>query len=301
MHKALETMIATVKTQILESLNGENQFYCKEWVPGVGRDQLPINGISDRPYGSFFNALNLILTAHKKDFHSHRWVTFKQARQYDNTVRKGEKGTYVIGWFERKSKDNEEEDSKDSKNLYPKVFTVFNEDQLKKPLPRPSFPNTPVTKHIKDTLALVDAVGVKYEMNRSDKCCYMPTLDKIELVPTFQFVNESLACSTIIHELCHATGHETRLDRNMRFGFDSDEYAVEEGIAETSAMLVAMTMGLPFIPNHSATYIASWIKQKPESLDDILMQSSKVLSFIQSAAKKADWRNEKECLSQSCA
>ena len=63
------------------------------------------------------------------------------------------------------------------------------------------------------------------------------------------------------HELCHWTGHETRLGRDFKNAFGSKDYAFEELVAEIGAAFVGARLGIvgEHIDNHAA-YLASWLK-----------------------------------------
>jgi antirestriction protein ArdC len=66
-----------------------------------------------------------------------------------------------------------------------------------------------------------------------------------------------------LHELAHWTGHSSRLNRiittKVRFG--SDDYAMEELIAELTAAFLCAELGVSSSPRQDhANYIASWLK-----------------------------------------
>jgi antirestriction protein ArdC len=63
----------------------------------------------------------------------------------------------------------------------------------------------------------------------------------------------------VLHELAHASGYSTRLNRDLSGGFGSVLYAKEEFRAELTSVAVGSMIGLPCdIPNH-ASYLESWI------------------------------------------
>lgn len=68
---------------------------------------------------------------------------------------------------------------------------------------------------------------------------------------------------TLLHELGHWTGHETRLNRQFgRFG--DDAYAREELRAEWSSAMVSAELGIPTTTENHAAYLASWVKRLKE-------------------------------------
>jgi antirestriction protein ArdC len=65
--------------------------------------------------------------------------------------------------------------------------------------------------------------------------------------------------TVLLHELAHASGHKTRLNRDLSGGFGSASYSKEELRADITSCMVGSIIGLPCdIPNH-ASYIQSWI------------------------------------------
>ncbi len=66
--------------------------------------------------------------------------------------------------------------------------------------------------------------------------------------------------STIVHELCHWTGAEKRLNRALRNRFGNQEYAAEELIAEIGAAFGCAALGISseLAPDHTQ-YVANWL------------------------------------------
>ena len=66
--------------------------------------------------------------------------------------------------------------------------------------------------------------------------------------------------NTILHELCHWSGGEGRLNRGLHNHFGSHDYAREELRAEISSAMVAAELNLPDhdLPN-TAAYVADWL------------------------------------------
>lgn len=101
-----------------------------------------------------------------------------------------------------------------------------------------------------------------------------PLLRIILLFPPEQFVDGEAFATNTLHECAHATGAESRLNRDMKHAFGSPEYAKEELIAELSAAVIASQHGLSkHIKNDSAQYLKSWLgslKEGPEFLKTVL-------------------------------
>ena len=115
------------------------------------------------------------------------------------------------------------------------------------------------------------------------KAYYVPSRDEIHLPNRRTFSSLSGFWGTAMHELAHWTGHESRLNRDMRHSFGSQKYAREELIAEVSSWLLAVTLGTPHEPQNSASYLASWVrdfKDKPRELYSAISQAQKVVDYL---------------------
>lgn len=110
---------------------------------------------------------------------------------------------------------------------------------------------------------------------------YRPSDDKINMPKPEAFVSEQEYYSTLFHEMTHATGHASRLNRlSETAGFGSKDYSKEELVAEMGA---AMLCGIAGIENktidNSASYINSWLK--------VLRSDKKLLVSAGGQAQKA--------------
>ena len=92
-----------------------------------------------------------------------------------------------------------------------------------------------------------------------------------------QFKGEQEWFGTVAHEFCHATMHESRLNRET--GDDMKGYAQEELCAELGATFLAIQRGVESTPRQDhISYIQSWLT----ALDNDP-------KFIQKASTKA-WK-----------
>lgn len=78
---------------------------------------------------------------------------------------------------------------------------------------------------------IIKNMGVGYE-EKGDRAYYSPANDTITLPPMTTFHSEYGYYATKLHESCHATGHPSRLNRDIENSFGSQKYAIEELRAE---------------------------------------------------------------------
>lgn len=120
-----------------------------------------------------------------------------------------------------------------------------------------------------------------------NQALYRPGSDTIEMPPPERFHTDTGLCSVFLHELAHATGHHSRLNR-----FDNSvqpdrlhDYAAEELVAELSAAMLLAHHGLtPAEQNrNAAAYIAGWRKHltaHPGHLITAAQQAQKVFDLL---------------------
>lgn len=96
--------------------------------------------------------------------------------------------------------------------------------------------------------------------HEKDRAYYSPKEDCIYLPPKESFASKEQYYSTALHELGHATGHESRMNRELKGSFGSESYAKEELRAELYSFLQALELGIDFDLKNHASYIDSWLK-----------------------------------------
>jgi antirestriction protein ArdC len=121
------------------------------------------------------------------------------------------------------------------------------------------------------------------------KAYYSPSLDYVNLPPANLFHSDEEFYSTAFHEICHASGHSSRLNRSTvtkTAHFGSSEYSKEELIAEMGASFLNATAGIiDTTLDNSAAYIKSWLsvlksKDNKGLIIQAASQAQKAVDFI---------------------
>ena len=99
---------------------------------------------------------------------------------------------------------------------------------------------------------------------QSGRAFYSPSRDSVTVPELSQYAKPEEFYSTLFHELAHATGHKSRLNRDgiTHFcSFGSTDYSKEELVAEMTAAFLCGHCGIDnaTIAN-SAAYLQGWIK-----------------------------------------
>jgi len=277
--------------QIVEQIRQGNAPWQKPWKPG--EQSLPKNLSSDREYRGG-NCMYLSVAQTARGFSDNRWGTYKQIEAMGGHVRKGEKGTRILSFQDHRQiavtdKAGKPVTDKEGNRVYryeklehPMVrqYTVFNADQadgLK--LPERPTQSQPEWKAHANAEAVMRASGVKINHVAGDRAFYNLDSDQITLPERGQFPSASHYYQTALHELGHATGHESRLNRpslqeGVKAGFGSEAYAKEELRAEMSAMMTGQRVGVGHDPSRGAAYVEGWLKALQDDPREIYRAAS---------------------------
>ncbi|MBR0721755.1 ArdC family protein [Bradyrhizobium manausense] len=274
-------LYSKVTDSIIKQLEAGVIPWTKPWAieKKAGIAYVPTNVATGRPY-SGINTLLLWAEAMERGFHSHSWMTFKQANDIGAHVRKGEHGTTVV--FTKWTEKPDEETGETKKRSLLKTYTVFHVEQLEK-LP-PAYQATveppPETEVYEGALKLTRECGVDIQYSGT-KAAYYPQRDQIVLPPYSWFEAPEEFYGVAFHEIIHSTGHKDRLNRNLSTRFGSNAYAFEELVAELGSAFLCAHSGIA-ARHRSASYVESWLKVLKEDRRAIFQAASY-------ASQAADW------------
>ena len=108
-----------------------------------------------------------------------------------------------------------------------------------------------------------------------DRACYSPSIDKITVPLKEQFQDGESFYGTLLHEMAHSTGHESRLNRlKTGFTFGDPDYAREELVAELTKAITCQRYNIDcHLKEDTLPYLKSWLKaihEKPEFIKTVL-------------------------------
>lgn len=291
---AKEPYYETVAKKIIEELEQGTAPWQKPWKEGVGN--LPHNPTTNARY----KGLNSIwLASQGRD--DPRWMTYKQAQSLDAQVRKGEKGTRIEyhKFDEEKIKRDEHNkpilDSDGNKIKIkvkldkPKGFSasVFNAEQIDG-LPEIEVKGSTWENH-KRVENILKGSEIKTFHDQDNKAYYSSSKDEIHLPSKNQFEDAGKYYATALHELGHATGHSSRLNRDLSGGFGSESYAKEELRAEISSLMVGSELGIGHDPSQHTAYVKSWVKalkDNPREITEASREAEQITTLVLSYEKE---------------
>lgn len=261
------------------------------WVQPWGMESakaaldVPRNAATGRRYTGI-NVLILWGAVIEGGFQAQSWLTFRQALALGGNVRKGERGTTVVH-ADRFVPDDEKQRAHDAGGdaraiPFLKRFTVFNAaqcDNLPERIVAVAPPPPPglIEPRVE---ALIRATKIDFRIG-GNSAFYVPAQDYVQVPPPQAYFEPINWHRTALHELGHATGHPTRLGRDLDGSFGTKKYAFEELVAEINAAFCCASLGIVPTVRH-ADYIGSWLEVLREDNRAIVCAASQ-------ASKAANW------------
>ena len=255
------------------------------------------NAVSNRHYRGL-NEFYLKLVSMVHGYKDPRWMTFNQIRDEGYHLEKGSKGAKVEYWFpfdtikkkgvsfeEKERLINEGKRKNEDFSLIAKYYTVFNGDNISG-LPEIELPKNEIEPN-KVLKQISKGMNVEIYNDGEDRAFYRPSTDDIHLPLPEVFSSNNEYNAVAFHELGHATGHESRLNRDQSGVFGTSAYAKEELVAEITSAFMAETTGINLedmnMENHKA-YVNGWIasiEDDPEYLMKAISQAHDAADYMQ--------------------
>jgi antirestriction protein ArdC len=266
-----------VTKKIIEGLEAGYIPWRKPWNGGG-----PANLISGKEY----RGMNVLLLS-MNNFVSPFYLTKKQVLEKGGRIEKEQfkKSQIVTYWNTTKVED---EKSGDEKHIpFMRFYEVWNVEQTDLPVP-------PVQLHQNNRLEnaelIVGNMPKRPEIKHTNqaKACYSPGMDWVNVPSIDRFVSSEHYYATLFHELGHATGHCSRLDRDMTGFFGDASYSKEELIAELTAAFLCSVTGISnvHLEQNAQAYINNWLgvlKRDPKFVIQAASKAQKAADFIRGA------------------
>ena len=285
---------AQLAVELINRVEQGSASWQKPWDPSMG-DDTPINAITGKPYRGVNR--ELLMTFGPGDGDG-RFCTYKQAAEHGWQVRKGEHGFPIEKWsqYEKEAVNKETGEISKEQKMGVRYYTVFHASQIDgiPPLERPTIERQIEPDQRIDDLLV--SMGVSQD-NGGNRAFYRVSSDHIRMPPVSAFPTAGDYDTVRLHEASHATGHPSRLNRDLSGQFGSSAYAKEELRAEISAAMTSRVMGIAFDPDqvkateqsrvegvtNSAAYLASWLRSLPEK-----DRTKELMAAISDAQKISD-------------
>ena len=272
-----------ITNKVIENLEKGVIPWKKPWIGTKGA----YNRITGKPY-SMLNQMVLE--------HSGEYLTFNQINALGGKVKKGGKSE-VVFFFKMVEVEKEKDDGEKDVKKFPvlRYYRVFHISQTEgiEPLKLEDV-NVNAEDDGFDTVKnavknYISSAHIGYVASARSCACYNPTTDIIEIPKEKQFYNMNEYYSTFFHEIIHSTGHETRLNRDIRNKFGDEKYAKEELIAELGSVFLNNHYGIETGDtfDNSTAYIQSWLtalKNDKHLIVSASTQAEKAANYVLAVA-----------------
>jgi antirestriction protein ArdC len=245
----------------------------------------PTNFLTGDPYQGTNSVILSML-----GYDTPHFLTYDQAQQMGGQVRRGERGIPLLRVGNFVSKEErlraESEGKHPTGRKYLSSFTVFHGSQIDGidfPSPK-QIDFNPVEQAEQLVAHLQEKTGIEVEIG-GNRAAYSPQRDRIMMPSPDNFQSEEAYYGTLLHEYAHASGHASRMDRNLSTDRGSESYAIEELRAELTScyLLGAVGLGSKKEIERSSNYIREWmdrIRMQPEIFVRAASEGQKSASFL---------------------
>lgn len=276
-----------VTERIIEELQNGVIPWEKPWT---GSDKGAYNRISKKPY----SLINQLLLKHPTEY-----ATMKQWNSLGGKVKKGSKSEFVIFWkvheYIERNEDGEEIKRAVPLLRYIPVFSI-NDIEGIEPLERPTRQHEPIAEAEKVLHDYINREGLKFEECITDEAYYSPSRDLVHVPSRQQYQRIEEFWSTTYHEICHSSGHSSRLNRldgSAKSHFGSESYSKEELVAEIGSAMLLNMLGIETAHSfkNSSAYIQNWLqvlRNDNKFVVSASVRAEKAVEYIMHGKQTAD-------------
>ena len=273
MNKNFKPLQEQIAEKLITALKEGTSPFQKPWTDDNSSGYVtPVNPTTGKNYRGM-NAFWLAM----QNYDDPRWLTFKQAAANKWSVMKGARSTmitYVKKFDSRQILDElgkpvrtpdgkpKMENVKLAKPMFINAL-VFNAGQIT------GIPPWRQALDEKQAAQQWSAIERAEQIIRSSQAIvkhggnqayYTPSRDHIQLPKKEQFDSAAKYYATLLHELGHWSGHETRLNRDLSNRYGSPGYAKEELRSEIASLMMGSELNIGHNFGQHAAYVDSWIK-----------------------------------------
>lgn len=284
-----------VVNKVMESMKKEGLRWSSPFLPHLD----PQNPVSGTIYKGI-NRVHLAYVGLDRGYEDNRWCTFSNIMNSGWHLKKGAKAAIIEHWKEFPLKGENEETGEEeiigSSLRLVGYWNVFNASEID------GIPPADIPTHTQD-----DTVGIAENLVRSSRCpiwekaqyhdlaAYSSARDVIYIASRTLFRSDESFTRTLLHEMTHATGHATALDRTASTKFGTPAYAEEELVAELGSLFLSADLGIQsadmegsYYENH-VSYLQSWLhalEDDPSYLFKAASKADKAASYIMDRYKE---------------
>ena len=243
---------------IVKNIDKSNKKFNPDWLVNAFSFN-HYNAKTHREYSSLYSWLFLSIFAQAYKYKTNMWATKRQWESLGCKLKQDARPAPIFHYFKVNKNGDDIFQEEKLATFGQKISIVYNADGVEGQLGG-SFANTKVLP-LESLEKRIENLNVKIE-HVYGVACYRRDSDFI-MMPhkeTFRAKDATKQYyATLLHELVHWTGHESRCNR--RFGqFGDDDYSFEELVAELGSSFLCARFELnKKVRQESIAYIKSWL------------------------------------------
>lgn len=252
---------AYTTNRIVEALKGGKIPWERPWNGGAHRG-MAHNFVTNKRYNGGINQILLMLSASMNGWSDNRWVGRGQALKAGHNIKglTNVKGTIIFLPIIAKYTNDEGDRISYCKGFRQGI--VFNAAQIQDLAPIEGEEKEEIDPAVgwENAAEVLKLSGATVHHGGS-RAYYSPKTDHIQMPEAADFKSIAGYWSTLMHELTHWTGADSRLKREC-FGKGKRAYAYEELVAEMGSAFLCAWLGVdkPAVTTNHEAYIQSWIQ-----------------------------------------
>lgn len=279
---------AEVTAKLLAAIEtGPGEFQLP-WRQRAGGLKIPRNAVTKNTYAGI-NVVHLFAAGHMRGFSSNLWASYKQWESIGAQVRKGAKAEMVVFYRSYQADPDPANEDDDGKRRVARASAVFNADEVEglesAPAPEPQ----PLIDRLEAVDRFIESARVPIIIG-GDSACYRHATDTIHMPAEHLFTGtdtmtrQEAFYATELHELGHATGHKSRLNRPVPKAFGDPLYQMEELIVEVMAAQLCAELGITQdVRADHAQYLHHWIsmmRADPKVIFKAAARASEAITYL---------------------
>lgn len=237
--------------------------------PSLGGQYNPTTG----KYYQAGNQMFLSAVAFKRGVADNRWMTFHQTQEAGFKVRKGAKSVPIV-FYQKITTDELDAKGNPIEKRTLRYYNVFNGSDIEGLPPEARRQIRPQHQLHDECERIIKESGVAIRHVEGSSAYYHPIDDEVVLPLVSQFHSMEQYYAVAMHELGHATGHASRLNRDMTGQFGTESYAKEELRAEIASLMGCQRLGIAYDLGNHMSYLKSWATILTEKPTEILKACS---------------------------
>jgi len=289
MSEQFKPLADQVSERMVNLLNDNRSIFTKPMkADGSSQFILPVNARSKQKYTGA--AALVLIMQNRRD---PRWLSFDKALYNKTPVKKGAYGTLIEfnsgNELRPKTENGKPVLNKEGNQKMERVKLevpvpvqawLYNGKDLVglKPMKEKALSLSPAER----AQVILDHSGIKMEPEGL-LAMYDRSRDTIQIAEKTTFAKPELFYAAALHELAHATQHESRLNRPETDLPQSDQMVREELRANIASILIGAELNLPFALSHHENYLrefATLLKNEPQELFHAAADAQQIANFV---------------------